>query len=255
LVVLEPSNFEIADLLGLTPRIVGVDSSVPTYTPPPWQAAARHLHDIGSVLTSIPVEQVEALRPSLVLAAGGLHGIGALRALHIPVLTLEPESLAGVYHDLMLVGAATGRTATARRVVASMKHQVAALESEVAHAPSRPTVFYDLGGLYTAGPHSFLGNLIDDAGAVNIGARLSPKMWPQVTAEQVVAANPAVILIDAGTATPAQEDALPGFDAIRAVRTHHVLVVPQPSYLEQPSPGLVRGLAELIRLLHPGLGH
>jgi iron complex transport system substrate-binding protein len=134
-----------------------------------------------------------------------------------------------------------------------MKRQIAAIEAKVSRVHSRPTVFYDLGGLYTAGPKSFLGNLITLAGGVNTGARMSPKMWPVVTAEQVVADNPSVILIDAGTATPAQEDALPGFSKTTAVATHHVLVVPVPSYTEQPSPGLVMGLRELVRLLHPGI--
>jgi iron complex transport system substrate-binding protein len=74
-----------------------------------------------------------------------------------------------------------------------------------------------------------------------------------VTAEQVVRADPSLIVIDPEGTTVAKEEALAGFSAIRAVKHHRVYALPQPSYVDQPSPGLVLGLKEFAEIFHPGL--
>ncbi|MGC8487359.1 MAG: ABC transporter substrate-binding protein [Clostridia bacterium] len=253
LVVLEPSNFEIVDALGLRQDIVGVDTSVPGYTPPPWGKAARGLPSVGPSYPGISVERIVARRPALVLATTGIAGLKGLSTLRIPVLVLNPQSVNGVYRDIKLVGEATGTEARATTLIRRMKQEVAALTREVARTSRRPLVFYDLGGLYTTGRHTFLDSLIQMAGARNVGAELSTAQWPQVTDEQVVRANPSVILVDPDATTVAKERQIPGFLDTRAGRTGHIVAVPQSSYINEPSLGLVAGLRELIKILHPGL--
>jgi iron complex transport system substrate-binding protein len=253
IVAIEPSNAEIVLDLRLKSDLVGVDSSVLQYTPAPWKSETKGLKSIGSALSGISVERVVAARPNLVITSDGVKGVSQLARFHIPVMILNPTSLQGVYHDIMLVGKATGRTAKAQAVVAGLKRQFQAIESRVRTVKHRPTVFYDLGGLYTTGPNTFLNALIDEAGATNIGATLTRAQWPKVTAEQVVHADPDVILFDRGTSTVSAEDHIAGFSATRAVKTGEVLAVPNPSYTEEPSPGLVMGLEELVHLLHPSL--
>lgn len=253
LVVLEPSNFEIVDALGLRKDIVGIDSSIPTYTPAPWRAATRGLPSIGPSYPGITVERIVAARPQVVLATTGISGLKGLTALHIPVVVLNPQNIQGVYHDIALVGAITGHRAAAAALVAHMRAQVQHWTAVARRAPTRPTVFYDLGGLFTAGPHNFVNSLIQLAGGVNIGARLSSQAFPQVTAEQVVAANPDIILIDPDATTVAKERQIPGFLDTRAGKSGHIEAVFNSAYINEPSPGLVLGLKELIELLHPGL--
>ncbi len=254
IVVLEPSNAEIALDLGLKSSIVGADQSIFQYTPAPWKSELQGLKNIGPSYPGINVEEVVAAKPDLVIAATGIKGISSLSQYHIPVLTLNPTSVKGVYHDMRLVGEATGHVSQATSQIQKMKRQMGQIETVVKKTKTHPTVFYDLGGLYTAGPHSFVNSLIDMAGAVNIGASLSSQQYPQVTAEQVVKANPDDILIDpsAGT-TISQEDHQAGFSAITAVKQGHVYDVPNSSYINEPSPALVMGLRELVQVLHPGL--
>ncbi|NMP21339.1 ABC transporter substrate-binding protein [Sulfobacillus sp. DSM 109850] len=254
IVVIEPSNGEIVLDLGLKSDIVGADQSIFQYTPSPWKSELTGLKDIGSAYPGINVESLVARKPDLVITGPGIKGIPSLAQYHIPVLTLNPANIQGIYHDILLVGQATGRTRQAKTQVATMKQEIKAVELKVKTVRSRPTVFYDMGGLYTAGPHSFVNSLIDLAGAVNVGASLSRTAYPQVTAEQVVAANPQDILIDSSAGTSVtQEEHLAGFSAIRAVKSGHVYVVPNSSYIDQPSPALVTGLKELVNVLHPGL--
>lgn len=251
IVVLQPSGFEIADALGLRKDIVGASTAVPTYTPAPWKAAATGLPSVGTAYPGISVEQVAARRPDLVIATTGISGLKGLEALHIPVLILNPQSVAGVYHDIQLVGTLTGTAAKAHAVVGGLQRKLQALAAQAKRRPTRPLVFYDLGGLYTAGPHTFVSSLIQMAGGVNLGARLSHAQYPQVTAEQVVAGDPAIILVDPDATTVAKEKQVPGFSTTEAGRTGRIEAVPNSAYVNEPSLGLVQGLTELIRLIHP----
>ncbi|MDA8206073.1 MAG: ABC transporter substrate-binding protein [Thermaerobacter sp.] len=254
IITLEPSNAEIALDLGLKREMVGTDQATFQYTPVPWKHDLHGIANIGPSYPGISVEKIVAAKPDLVIATTGIKGLTSLAHFHIPVLVLEPTSVQGIYHDIMLVGRATGKTAQAHTVIAHMKHQIAHIEQAVRQVKTRPTVFYDLGGLFTAGPHTFLNSLIDMAGAVNVGAQLSTQSYPQVTAEQVVKANPDDILIDpASGTTVAKEEHLAGFSAITAVKTGHVDAIPNSSYVNEPSPALVMGLKELVKLLHPQL--
>lgn len=254
IVTLESSNAEIALDLGLKREIVGTDQSTFQYTPAPWNHELHGIPNIGPSFPGINVEQIVAAKPDLVIATTGIKGLSSLARFHIPVMVLNPTSLRGIYHDILLVGQATGRAAKARTVISRMKQQISQIEKTVSHVKTRSTVFYDLGGLFTAGPHSFVNALIDMAGATNVGAAMSTQQYPQVTAEQVVKANPDVILLDPDTGTTvSQEDHLAGFSAITAVKTGRVEHIPNSAYVNEPSPGVVMGLKELVKLLHPRL--
>lgn len=256
IVAIEPSNSEIVLDLGLRSDLVGVDQSALTYTPQPWLGRLKGVHSIGNSYPAVSEESVVAARPNLVLTGSGVGGLGGLHALGIPVVVLNPQSVNGVYHDILLVGRLTGTLSRARQLVAHMRHRVAQIAAAVKlKAKTRPTVFYDLGGLYTAGPKSFIDNLISLAGGVNIADRYSHAAYPQMTAEQVVAANPDYIVVDPQATTVKQEDKLPGFSSLTAVKEHHVIALPNSSYTNEPSLALVLGLRELVGILHPSLSH
>lgn len=251
LVVLEPSAFEIVDALGLRRDIVGVSTAVPSYTPGAWRAAAHGLPSVGTSYPGVSAEQIASRRPDLVIATTGITGLGGLKALHIPVMVLNPQSVSAVYHDIQLVGQVTGTSRRASTLIKHFRSQLQALSARALARPGRPLVFYDLGGLYTSGPHTFINTLIQMAGGVNLGARLSKQQWPAVTAEKVVAGNPAIILIDPHAGSVAKERALPGFASTKAGAHGKILAIPHSSYLNEPSLGLVQGLRELIQLIHP----
>ncbi len=252
IVAIEPSNAEIVLALGLKARLVGVDQSSFQYTPPPWRARLQGVHSIGNSYPAASEEAIVATHPDLVLAATGVNGLGGLRALGIPVVILDPRSVAGIYHDIRLVGRLTGTLSRARQLVHHMQAQVAAITRRVrTQARHRPTVFYDLGGLYTAGPKSFIDSLIRLAGGVNVADRMSSAAYPHVTAEQVVAADPRIIIVDPDATTVAKEEKLPGFSTLSAVRHHRVYALPDSAYVNEPSMALVGGLEELVRIFHP----
>jgi iron complex transport system substrate-binding protein len=110
-----------------------------------------------------------------------------------------------------------------------MKTDLAALRAKVPDNSSKPRTFYELDDtLYSATSQTFIGQLLGQAGFRNIAdaADKEGSGYPQLSAEYVVNANPAVIfLADAKccgqtAATVAQR---PGFDTIAAVKNGHVV--------------------------------
>ncbi len=254
IVTIAPSNTEIALDLGLKKNIVGTDAMSFEYTPSPWSHELKGLHNIGPSFPAVSIERIIATKPNLVLAIPGVKGLSQLQHFHIPVIILSPQSIPGVYHDIQIVGEATGRTHQAEQVISHLKSQLDTLRHLVQKgAHHRPTVFLDLGQLYTAGPDSYLNNLITLAGGQNIATQFTHKAYPQLTSEQIIKANPEDIVYDPEDVTQHIIQTLPGFQHIQAVRDHHIIAMTQPSYIDQPSPALAMGLAELIHLIHPHL--
>ncbi|WP_020375661.1 ABC transporter substrate-binding protein [Sulfobacillus thermosulfidooxidans] len=252
IVTIAPSNTEIALDLGLKNEIVGTDTMTFEYAPPPWASELKGLHNIGSSFPSINIKQIVATKPNLVLAIPGIKGLSALQHFHIPVIILSPQNINGVYHDIQIVGIATGRTQQAKTLISQLKTELTTLQHLVRkNTHHTPTVFLDLGQLYSAGPNSYLNNLITMAGGKNIADQFAHTAYPVLTPKQIVKANPEDIIYDPTDATAHVIATLPGFSHVRAVKDNHILAMPEPSYIDEPSPAIAMGLAELIHLLHP----
>lgn len=256
IIPLGPSNTEILLALGLKKDIVGVDQESLQYLPPPYAGHLGGIPVVGNSLTGLNVEKIAGLKPNLILAVPGTADLKELEALKIPVAILLPNSLSGVYHDIALVGQATGNAAGAQKEIARMRGQVLAVQRAVAKISSRPTVFVELGAspYYTAGPGSFIDALVRTAGGVNVVDRITKAAWPALSSEAVIAANPDVIVLDdTPYASAASVSARPGWNTVTAVRRHDVIANINPDYLSQPSPAILIGLQMLAKDLHPGL--
>jgi iron complex transport system substrate-binding protein len=246
IVSLIPSNTEILFALGLGDRVVGVDvfSDFP--------AEAQEKPRVGDFLNP-DLEGMVAADPDLVLATASHDAsvLPALDRLGIPALAIEPTNLGQVLADIERIAAIAGVPERGRALACDLAERIAAVEAAVAGA-ERPRVFFEIStDLYTAGPGSFIDDLISRAGGANVAADAAIA-WPQLSAEAVVAADPEVILLvdqEAG-ATPETVAARPGWGQIAAVRNGRVVnLAPDP--VVRPGPRLVDGLEEMARVLHP----
>jgi iron complex transport system substrate-binding protein len=92
------------------------------------------------------------------------------------------------------------------------------------------------------------------AGGVNVAAR-SRTAWPQFSLEELVRADPDLIIL-ADSLAPANPDAVKlaarrhGWNRLRAVRLGAIVVI-DLSLISRPGPRIVEGLELLARLLHP----
>jgi iron complex transport system substrate-binding protein len=162
-----------------------------------------------------------------------------------------------MYDNLNVVAQMTGHTQETATLVESLKARVAAVDEKIAPLSARMNVFYELDGTdpakpYTAGKGTFITQLIERAGGHNIAADIEG--YPQLSLEQVVAADPAFIILgDARYGiTPESIAERPGWESLSAVKDGHVVPF-NDDLVSRPGPRLVDALEELAKLLRPEL--
>ncbi|MFT3890081.1 MAG: cobalamin-binding protein [Anaerolineales bacterium] len=254
-VSLAPSNTEILFAIGAGSQVVGRDEFSD------YPEEAKSISSVGGSMGQYSAEAIVALKPDLVLAAeiNTPELVKQLEDLGLTVYYLKnPTTLEGMYDNLVLVGQLTGHVEDANSLVESLKARVAAVDEKIAPLSSRVPVFYEIDASdpakpYTYGPGSFGDLLISRAGGENIGSSLTDP-YPQMSLEQVVAANPyAIILGDSmwGT-TPDAVKSRPGWEGIDAVQNDRIYPF-DDNLVSRPGPRLVDGLEQLAKLLRPEL--
>jgi len=253
-VSMAPSNTEILFAIGAGPQVVGRDEFSD------YPVEAKSLPSIGGSMGQYSYEQVAALKPDLVLASeiNTPEQVKALEDLGLTVYYLSnPKSLEDLYTNLATVAQLTGRETEAAALVESLKARVRAVDDKLTGVADKPVVFYEIDASdpnkpYTTGPGTFIDLLIARAGGQNLPGLTDA--YPQVSLEQIVLANPAVILLgDAlyGT-TPESVAGRPGWSKIAAVTENRVLSF-NDNLVSRPGPRLVDGLEALAQAIHPEL--
>jgi cobalamin transport system substrate-binding protein len=256
LISLAPSTTEILFALGLAPKIVAVDDFSD------YPAEAKNLPKIGGLNAAYNFEQVVALKPDLIFAAGitAPETIKKLEDLKLTVVVVgaEKTSFDSVFADIALVGKATGQVERAAQVTMAMQDQLAALKAKLATAIEKPLVYWELDATdpakpYTVGPGNFVGDMIALAGGTNIFEK-TESPFPQVSAEQVVAANPNVIILSDAAYGITVDSVLkrPGWQGIAAVKQQRVAPI-DDNLVSRPGPRIVAGLEATARIIHPEL--
>ena len=254
IVSLAPSNTEILFAIGAGSQVVGRD------TLSDFPQEAKKLTDIGSTFDALNTEKIVSLKPDLVLAAeiNTPEQVKQLESLGLTVYYLKnPSTLEEMYKNLEIVGQMTGHKEEAATLTESLKKRVAAVDEKIAPISSRPNVFYELDATdpakpFTAGKGTFITQLIERAGGHNIAADLDG--YPQMSLEQVVAANPAFIILGDARygVTPESIAKRPGWSDLSAVKNGKVLPF-NDDLVSRPGPRLVDALEELAKLLRPEL--
>jgi iron complex transport system substrate-binding protein len=247
IISIAPSNTEILFALGLGDRVVGVDS----YSNYPPEATEKP--QVGAYVDP-DLESIVAADPDLILATEAHVAtiLPELETLELPTVVVEPKRLDEVFSGIALVGQITGETAAAQDLICSLQSRVAAVSEAIAGAP-KPRVFFELSpDLYTAGPGSFVDDILTRAGGQNIAADAA-EMWPQLSMEALVSADPEVILLadhEAGV-TAEQVAARPGWQGISAVESGRIISL-DADLVARPGPRVVDGLEAVAAALHPG---
>jgi iron complex transport system substrate-binding protein len=115
------------------------------------------------------------------------------------------------------------------------------------------TVFYHVWSepLMTAGPGSFIAELIAICGGVNI-VRDSSQRYPQISQEVLLARDPEVILAPSSAhdaVTIERLRARPGWSSLRAVRNNRIYLI-DGDLISHCSPRLVDALEIMARTLY-----
>ncbi len=250
IVTFAPSATEIVFALGLGDRLVGVSGPYDDYPP-----AAKRIEEVGGAGdfgVDPNIEKVVALRPDLFLTIeGGDQWKARLRALGVPVFTINSTSLEDTFHDIETVGRLTGTEEAARALVARLRARDEAIEAKVAGEPP-VSCFFEVyyPPLTTVGPHTFIADLLRRAGCRSVSEHARSD-YPQWSVDDLVREAPEVYLVSSESGASASAVARrPGFDAIAAIARGNVRVI-DSDLVSRPGPRIVDGLRALARALHP----
>jgi iron complex transport system substrate-binding protein len=247
IVTLMPSLTETAWVLGVGPRLVGVDRFSN------WPADIAALPRLGG-LEDAQIEALVRLKPDVVLASTSARVLDKLESLGVRVLRLNSDTHADMRRTLTLVAQLLGTPEAGERMWAQLEAQMASAAARVPAALKGQRVYFEIGGgPYAAGTSSFIGQTLQRLGLVNIvPPELGP--FPKLNPEFVVRARPELIM-----GTQREQAALlarPGWQAIPAVQGKRVCGFASADYdiLVRPGPRLGEAaalLADCLQRLGP----
>jgi iron complex transport system substrate-binding protein len=247
IVSLAPSNTEILYALGLGDRIVGVTEFC-NYPP---EAAGKP--KVGG-FSDVDTEKLVIQAPDLVLAANMHAGevVPALEKLGLTVVVITPPDVPAALDSIKLVGQIAGKDEEATALIAEMQARIDAVTAAV-EGLEKPRVYWEVSSdLWTAGPGSFINDLILRAGGENIAAA-AESPWAQLSNESIIASDPEIIfLADHPFGETAETVAArPGWGDISAVVNGRIIEIEDTDMFSRPGPRVVDALEMAAAVLHP----
>jgi len=249
-----PGITEILFALGLGDKVVGVDDGSD------YPEEAQVKPKVGGAWTP-SIETVVELDPDLVLTLDSVQLISELEGLGYTYLVLDPDGIYGIIENIRLVGEVTGKAAEGERLARDMEQVIADVTGQV-EGGSRPKVYFIIDAIYdpnnpfTAGSGSFIDDIINLVGGENIAADALLE-WAQLSIEEVVDAEPDIIIImtmEGGiptiTAEEMEEHII--WQQLSAVQQGDVYII-DGDLVSRPGPRVVEGLEEMASIIHPEL--
>ena len=250
LVALAPSLSEIVCALDRRDVLKGVTQ----YSDYP--ASVKKLPQVGSYIRP-DLERIIRLKPDLCLAVkdgNPKETVQRLSDFGIPVYVLDPHDLNSVIGAVSEVGELLGARTKAARLTRDMKARISRVAAYTQTIHQRPRVFFQIGvsPIVSVGQGSFLHELIELAGAVNLAA--GPVTYPRFSREQVLGLNPDILIITSMTRGQVFADVKKSWESwptLTAVRRKRIYIL-DSDILDRPTPRMVDGLEMLVRTIHPG---
>jgi iron complex transport system substrate-binding protein len=177
------------------------------------------------------------------------------------IVSLEPNSLADVWADIMRVGEALGDSNRAEKLIDELQGRMDDIVQRTHWVDSNPTVAYVewIDPLMAGG--NWMPELISMAGGVNLFGEAG-RHSPWMTWEELVAKDPEIIFVSpCGFDIPRTLEEMlilknkPEWDSLKSVRAGRVFVADGNQYFNRPGPRLAESLEILAEIIHPNLFH
>ena len=253
-----PSITETLFALGLGDRVVGV-SRFCRFPP-----EVAEIPKVGTFLKP-DAERIAALRPDLVVVHEVSDGVDRrLAALRIPSIVVDRGTMASVFSSIRQIASATGVPTRGDALIADIQRRLDVVR-RAGGRTARPRVLFIIGrrpgslaDLVAVGPGSYLNELIDIAGGINVMAIDGQPEYPRISMETVLRFDPDVIVdtVDMGETDaersargPVNEQLWSTYRNLTAVRTKRLHAATTDA-LVVPGPRVVEAAEWIAALLH-----
>ncbi|MFW6007006.1 MAG: ABC transporter substrate-binding protein [Halanaerobiales bacterium] len=255
IISLSPSNTEMLYALGQGDKIIGVTQSAN------YPEEALEKEKIGTI-TEPNIEKIVSLEPDLVIASSinDIQSVNRLKELGISVAGFSPATVNDTMLTMKKIGTLVGEEEKVQKIVSELQLQLVEIKNIVdSHLENneRKKVFYEIwtDPLTTAGENTFIDDIINIAGGINIGAEAQGH-WPQYSLEKLIKEDPEVYI---STPHSSQEEVTVSsikerdeFETIKAVKNENIHIVNQ-DIVNRPSPRIIEGLKIFVKAVFPEL--
>ncbi len=245
IVSVNPAHTETLFSLGLGDKVVGVDE----YSYRPAEAAKKE--KVGDAF-NLNLEKIVSLKPDLVIIAGSKDmppaQLADMERLGIPTYVSGPSTVEEVLADIEALAKVVGAEKQGKELVEGLRKDLLAVTESLSEASSLPRVFIVVDpNLWTVGPTSFLSDVVETAGCVNVMER-EELQYLQVSMEILITKDPDAIVVTIPEDQAPALTSMPGWDSLRAVKEGKVYFV-DPDIVARPGPAVVQGIKDVAEAL------
>ncbi|WP_269785478.1 PGF-CTERM-anchored ABC transporter substrate-binding protein [Halobacterium zhouii] len=207
---------------------------------------------------TVDTERVVEMNPDLVFASNIIQNdtVSQIRDAGINVYRFSMATdIETIYEKTKLMGRLSGECEGAEQTVDAMRQRVNTVESAVS-GEDKPRVFYGTGAGFTAGPNTFIGQVIAKAGGHNIAAEANAsRPYFKMSAEFIAEQDPEYVVVGVPPSQLGNESRsyIPQDSVVRNTTAWEEgnIVVVNRNYLSQPAPRIVQPMTELASAFHP----
>ncbi|NMB82957.1 MAG: ABC transporter substrate-binding protein, partial [Ignavibacteria bacterium] len=196
IVSLAPNWTNIVAALDATDQLYGVTRYCVLPDSIPWLVKEGKLEIVGG-FADVNYTRIREIQPDLILTCTGIQANirDKFLAEGYNVLHMEETSLEEVYSMIQELGNSIGRTEVAKKLIADIKCDLQNVVEKYQNFP-KVTVYYEINYYHKCvpGKDSYITELIKMVGGEPVFSN-RPGIAPSVTWDEVVKANPDVILI------------------------------------------------------------
>ncbi len=252
IVSIQASNTEIAFALGVGDKLIGRSD----YDDYPKEAL--EIQTVGA--QDINVELVLSLLPDVALVTDYHYKthpnvLKQFEDAGIDVIVVgDAESFEDAYHNIEMIGQATGTKTEAEEIVADMKERLQTIKDKAESVTDKKKVWVEVSpgpDIFTTGKNTFMHEMLQSVGAIN--AAEDHEGWVKLTEEEIVKLNPDVIVTTYGyyiddpkTEVLSRE----GWAEVPAVKNGNIVDV-DSNTVTRPGPRLIEGVESLAELIYP----
>jgi len=253
IIVLAQSALEIIDGLGAMELVVEVDN---------WSVAegeplAEGFEGAGDVY-GLNIERIAELNPDILITitGGPEDDYQKVRELGIEIYrVIDVKGIEGVYDEIANISKIIGLEDKGKELVSELKKGVDEIYNQIKDLSDeqKPRVFYEVWNdpLMSAGADTFIDDLIEKSGGINIVAEDNLTGWPEYSVETLIEKNPDIIIAPMSlVADPSVIMEDERFSSIDAVTGGKVYVVPD-NPISRPNQNLIKALQMFAKAIHP----
>ncbi|MDD5658700.1 MAG: ABC transporter substrate-binding protein [Actinomycetota bacterium] len=256
IIVFSPSILEIFEGLNAMDTVAEID----TWSVQNNEPLAKGYKGAGDA-NGINFETVAKINPDLVIVVGSNYASDSsneftkLSDLGYKIYMSSSTSLEGTYTEIKNIGKIIGKAEEGKILSENLRKQVEEIYGKIKNLPEKnnPKVFYMVWSdpIMSAGKNTFVNELIEKAGGINIVAEDGLADWPEYSIERLISNNPDIIIAPISMA--ADPDVIlkdTKFATINAVINKRVYSIPD-NPISRPNQNVIKGLTMMSMAIHP----